>query len=42
MGDRKSPKERVVGPTSIHGLFTAYKRADPNHLVTRMILQGDL
>ena len=39
-GDRKSPKDRVVGPLR-NGRFMAYTviEGDPNHLLTGMILQ---
>ena len=37
-GDRKSPKDQVVGPLP-NGLFWLINRGDPNYLVTGMILQ---
>ena len=38
-GDRKSPKDRVVGPLP-NGLFMAeINGGDPNYLLTGMILQ---
>ena len=37
-GDRKSPKDRVVGPLS-NGLFMAYKLRVSNYLLPGMILQ---
>ena len=38
-GDRKSPKDRVVGPLPFMAFLWLLNGADPNHLLTGMILQ---
>ena len=40
-GDRKSPKDGVVGPLP-DGLFMTYKGGDPSHLLAGMILPRNL